>query len=729
MDKADKKENTGKAKQQIAFGFGKKGIRISELIILCIVGVLINLLGGWAATKTGIPLYLDTIGTVLTAVFGGYLPAVLVGLCSNLLKTLFDATSIYYAFLNVLMAIVVAVMVREGWLKKWYKAFATAFVLALIGGVAGSILTWFLYGFASGGVTTPLALYLNETAGLPRFPAQLLADFSIDLLDKVATILLACLLFMIVPKKYRETLLFDGWQQKPLNKETMKAVRKMDSRVMSLRTKILLLLVIAPLCIAILATVISYMLYRESSIEEHKQLASGVANMAAGVIDPDLVDEFLIYGDEMEEYRKTEELLYDVRGSSPDIEYIYVYEIKKDGCHVVFDLDTGDLPGELPGAVVPFDESFGPYLEDLLAGRPIEPIITDDTYGWLLTVYQPVYDDAGNCVCYAAADVSMNRLRENSYTFFAKLIALFLGFFVLMLAFGMWLAEYNIIMPVNSMAYSASAFAFNTEEAREHGVERIRALDIHTGDEIENLYHAFSKTTQDSMQYVEDIQTQSETITKMQNGLILVLADMVESRDQNTGDHVRKTAAYTQIIMDGLKKEGYYLDQLTDEFIYDVYHSSPLHDVGKIQVSDVILNKPGRLTEEEFEIMKTHTTAGRDVIQQAIEIVPESGYLMEARNLAEFHHEKWDGSGYPHGLSADNIPLSARIMAVADVFDALVSRRSYKEPFTFEKAMTIISDGAGNHFDPLVVKVFVAAADEVRKVAEDFESGEKPVKA
>ncbi|MCR5337229.1 MAG: HD domain-containing protein [Lachnospiraceae bacterium] len=723
----DKKE--AKTKQPVTFGFGQKGIHISELIALCFVGVLLNLLGGWATTKSGIPLYLDTIGTVLTAVFGGYLPAVLVGLLSNLFKSFFDASSIYYGFLNVLMAIVVSVMVRDGWLKKWYKAIATAFVLALIGGLAGSILTWFLYGFASGGATTPFALYLHETAGLPKFAAQLCADFSIDLLDKFVTVLLACGLFQIVPKKYRETLLFDGWQQKPLNKETKKAVRKMDSRVMSLRTKILLLLVIAPLCIAILATVISYMLYRESTIEEHKQLANSVANMAAGVIDPDLVDDFLFYGDKMEEYRRMEQLLYDVRESSPDIEYIYVYEIKKDGCHVVFDLDTGDLPGEMTGAVVPFDESFGPYLNDLLAGKPIDPIITDDTYGWLLTVYRPVYDKDGNCVCYAAADVSMNRLRENSYTFFAKLISLFLGFFVLMLAFGMWLAEYNIIMPVNSMAYSASAFAFNTEEAREHGVERIRELNIHTGDEIENLYRAFSKTTQDSMQYVEDIQTQSETITKMQNGLILVLADMVESRDQNTGDHVRKTAAYTKIIMEGLKKEGYYVDQLTDEFIYDVYHSSPLHDVGKIQVSDVILNKPGRLTEEEFEIMKTHTTAGRDIIQKAIEIVPDSGYLMEARNLAEYHHEKWDGSGYPYGLSADNIPLSARIMAVADVFDALVSRRSYKEPFSFEKAMTIISDGAGNHFDPLVAKVFVAAADEVRRVAEGFENGENHVKA
>ncbi|MBR4759127.1 MAG: HD domain-containing protein, partial [Lachnospiraceae bacterium] len=386
-----------------------------------------------------------------------------------------------------------------------------------------------------------------------------------------------------------------------------------------------------------------------------------------------------------------------------------------------FDLDTEDLPGEKPGALVPFDESFTPLLDDLLAGKRIDPIITNDTYGWLLTMYEPVYDKDGNCVCYAACDVSMEQLKQNSYVFFGKLISLFLGFFVLVLAFGMWMAEYNIIMPVNAMAFSASAFAYNTEEEREHSVDRIKRLDIHTGDEIENLYKAFSKTTEDSMQYVEDIEHKTETISQMQNGLILVLADMVESRDENTGDHVKKTSAYTRIIMDSMKKLGIYTDMLTDEFVYDVVHSAPLHDVGKIQVSDVILNKPGRLTDEEFEIMKTHTIAGRNVIQQAIEIVPDSGYLLEARNLAEFHHEKWNGTGYPHGLSGQDIPLSARIMAIADVFDALVSRRSYKEPFTFEKAMEIIQEGAGSHFDPNAVRAFVEASDEVRKVANEFE--------
>ena len=203
----------------------------------------------------------------------------------------------------------------------------------------------------------------------------------------------------------------------------------------------------------------------------------------------------------------------------------------------------------------------------------------------------------------------------------------------------------------------------------------------------------------------------------MQNGLIYVLADLVESRDKNTGDHVRKTAAYVRLITQKMKEKGLYPDILTDEYMEDVANAAPLHDVGKIMVSDTILNKPGRLTDEEFAIMKSHTTAGNQIIASAMSLVSDSGYLKEAKNLATYHHERYDGTGYPSGKAGEDIPLSARIMAVADVFDALVSKRSYKEPFSFEKAMEIIKEGAGTQFDPLIAEIFIESADEVRKIS------------
>ena len=217
----------------------------------------------------------------------------------------------------------------------------------------------------------------------------------------------------------------------------------------------------------------------------------------------------------------------------------------------------------------------------------------------------------------------------------------------------------------------------------------------------------------------EEYKKQTDAIEKLQNGLILVLADLVESRDKCTGDHIKKTAEYVRIIMEQLIEDNVYVNELTDSFVEDVVRSAPLHDIGKIQVPDAILNKPGRLSPDEFEIIKTHTTAGRDIISSAIDMVSEeeSGYLYEARNLAYCHHEKWNGSGYPQGLIGENIPLSARIMAVADVFDALVSKRSYKEPMPFEEAIGIIKDSSGTHFDPKIVDSFIKAEDKIRRVA------------
>ena len=276
-------------------------------------------------------------------------------------------------------------------------------------------------------------------------------------------------------------------------------------------------------------------------------------------------------------------------------------------------------------------------------------------------------------------------------------------------------------MPINSIAMSTGTFAYDSEKAREGSIERIRELDIHTGDEVENLYHAIGKTSDDSMQYVAAVQQKTREISMMQKALIMVLADIVESRDRSTGAHVRKTAAYTQIILNELRRMGKYSEILTDQYIEDVVNSAPLHDIGKIQVPDAILNKPGRLDADEYEVMKTHTTAGREIISQAIALVPNSGYLKEARNLAAYHHEKWDGTGYPTGIGGEEIPLSARVMAVADVFDALVSNRSYKKGFTHEKAMSIITEGAGKQFDPVIVEAFVAAEEEVRRVEEEFE--------
>jgi response regulator RpfG family c-di-GMP phosphodiesterase len=279
------------------------------------------------------------------------------------------------------------------------------------------------------------------------------------------------------------------------------------------------------------------------------------------------------------------------------------------------------------------------------------------------------------------------------------------------------------------MASCAGDFAFSDdssdESMAEENLRHIQELDIRTGDEVQRLYESFVKMTADSVEHMKDIRKQGQSILRLQNGLIMSLADMVEGRDSDTGNHVRKTAAYCRIILEALKRKGYYSDQLTDKFMYDVERSAPLHDIGKIAVSDVILNKPGKLTEDEFEIMKTHTTAGRELLDRVIESVEGESYLHEARNLAGSHHEKWNGMGYPDGLSGEDIPLSARIMAIADVFDALTSKRVYKDPMSYEKAVNIIKNDAGTHFDPKCVEAFLDSLDEVKGVLDYYNALEE----
>ena len=701
--------------------FGQQRANRRYLILLCTAGLLINYLLAHLATGLALPLYLDNIGSALTAALGGYLPGIIVGFFTNLVNGIGDYTTTYYGSLTVLIAIASAWFASRDYysFRKPWRLLAVIAVFSFIGGGLGSVLTWALYGFDFGtGLSAPLALRIHEAGVASEFLSQFTADILIDLADKTITVLLVTAVLYILPVPVKEHLFFAGWQQTPISREKRMAAEHKQPRLMSLRSKIVMLVTAGMIVIGAIVTIISFFHFRTSAVKEQQSLAWGVANVASDAIDGDRVEEFIRLGEAAEGYARIDKRFNDLANSTENIRYVYAYKILEDGCQVVFDADTPDTPGGEPGDIVAFDEDFREVLPDLLAGKEVEPIIATGQFGWLLTVYKPIYDSQGICRCYVGVDISMDHILHSGYEFLARVVSLFFGFFVLLLTATIWFAEYNIILPINALDIATENAVYTNENARTETVGRILELDIRTGDEIESLYHSVTRTTEDMVDTIENMEHQSEIISKLQNGLILVLADMVESRDKCTGDHVRKTAAYTDVIMRELRKEGVYTEQLTDAFMDDVVNSAPLHDIGKIQVSDAILNKAGKLTDEEFAIMKTHTTAGAEVIRHAMYTVSEenSGYLKEAMNLAHYHHEKWNGTGYPCGLKGDEIPLSARIMAVADVFDALVSKRSYKDGFPFEKAMSIIREGAGTHFDPQIAAAFLNASDEVRRV-------------
>jgi putative two-component system response regulator len=219
-------------------------------------------------------------------------------------------------------------------------------------------------------------------------------------------------------------------------------------------------------------------------------------------------------------------------------------------------------------------------------------------------------------------------------------------------------------------------------------------------------------------------------LSAVQDITIYAMATLAETRDNETGNHIRRTQNYVITLATKLAENPKYAVQLPRQDIELLYKSAPLHDIGKIGIPDRILLKPGRLTPEEFEIMKTHAAIGKSSIQAAEQLVgmPDS-FLRFAKEIAGSHHEKWDGSGYPEGLAGEAIPLSARLMALADVYDALISKRVYKEAFSHEVARNIIVQGNGTHFDPAVIDAFIALEQDFIDIAKRFSDNDAELTA
>lgn len=218
-----------------------------------------------------------------------------------------------------------------------------------------------------------------------------------------------------------------------------------------------------------------------------------------------------------------------------------------------------------------------------------------------------------------------------------------------------------------------------------------------------------------------EVTRRGRELAAIQDVTILAMASLAETRDNDTGNHIRRTQHYLKLLADHLKTHDRFQFFLSDHVIGILFKSAPLHDIGKVGIPDRILLKPGRFEPHEMEVMKTHCKLGRDAIQHAEDQLGlEVEFLKFAKEIAYGHQEKWDGSGYPEGLAGDAIPISARLMAVADVYDALISRRVYKEGMPHEKAVRIIAEGRGSHFDPDMVDAFIELAPQFQAIAQRY---------
>lgn len=490
--------------------------------------------------------------------------------------------------------------------------------------------------------------------------------------------------------------------------------------------------------LTIVIVVAGYSLYENHVMENYKKYVTTVLEYAYTVADEYSFGDMITAREMPGAYEEMRAGLNHVKESS-DIDYLYAvyFDDVNDISSLTYainaktaeELNNGGTYTYLgtPCEEGSFEEDTLRILQDAVMTKKTDSDVMEgysEGYGHMFNGYKVIFNSAGEAAGLICVEINVNSIR-GELSHYIRNIALFVAVFtVVITVIFVGLSEYYIIYPIAKLTDSARDFVKNIgdQESIDKCVENIKSIGVRSNNEIGQLYTTVTKMESDMADQYRDIRRYSDNVLKMQDGLITLIADMVEDRDSDTGYHIQKTASYVRIIMDGLKRKGYYAEQLTPQFVEYVVKSAPLHDTGKIKISDTILNKPGRFTPEEYEIMKKHAVYGKEIIDKAISTVEGESYLREASNMAGYHHERWDGRGYPNGLKEEEIPLSARIMAVADVFDALASKRVYKPAFPLDEALRIIEEGKGTQFDPRCVEVFLEAVPDIEAVLKEYDS-------
>ena len=606
-----------------------------KLGLICVGGLILNLVGSGLAESFELPIYLDTSGTIFIAALGGYAPGIAVGFFTNLIKSLFEPTEMYFCSVNVFVAIFTAFFARKGFFDNFAK------LLIIVPSLT----------FVAGTLDLLIADFLNSTSFLKSvdaFETNYTENIFLEFVDKSFSVLLAFGLLKFVPAQVKKSFHELGQRQAPLSDEMKRVVSEQSYLSLSVRTKTLAILMLSSLFASSSIALISYLLFKDNAVDERIKTVDGMVTVAVSEINPYRVDNFIKFGREAPGYKETEEKLYAIKNSATDARYLYVYRILEDGCHVVFDLNAADIEGDKPGQVVELDKTLLSYRNDLISGRPIPPIISDDEYGYLLTLYKPVYDGAGRCQCYVAIDFSMDMLLEYTHVFIIKLLALFAGCFIFIFALGRAFVENNIILPVNTMAYCARNFSYDSVAAREKNIDTIKSLKIQTGDEIENLYRALLRTTENFLRYLEHLQRAKTQVADMRVKVFAM--DKIAHKDSLTG--VKNKTAYAEEIALLDKKISAGVAQFCIVMV-DVNFLKRVNDTYGHEIGNTYLQNACRLTCAVFGAENVYRVGGDEfVVILEGEKVSLSKYF-----VAQFKSEM------EHKLSNESLALWEKVSA------------------------------------------------------------------
>src|SRR5574344_841655 len=456
-------------------------------------GVVINFGMRWLAILLQLPLYLDNIGSVIVAALGGPLPGMAVGYVSNFLGSFGEPDALYFGVLTVLIALSSAICSKYGLFKHWWGFVVVDILFILIGGAIGSVIGWFLYGGQVGGtISEKYAFYLLKK-GFEPFTAQFVGDIIVDAEDKTITTVMLWAALRFYPKKLYDwfslSYLYDRSED-----EIAKVCAKQKARYkkQSVYSRIIVILAIAMIVLSILTTSLGALYYKRAEKEQFIKNAKSAAQVATIVVDGNKIDEYLEKGPAAEGYDETEALLSKIRENIVNVKYLYVYKLTEKGCYVVFDVDTPDMPGEACGTFDQFEKEFVPYREQLIKGEPIPPIMVNDKFGWLISVYIPLKNSAGQTTAYIGADVSAVDYVKGVLTYLIKLIFMEIGIFLIVIACSIWYAQKKIAEPITALVEQTLVFD-KTEPSKWLTSETWRnRKEVTTGDEIQTLYETLS---------------------------------------------------------------------------------------------------------------------------------------------------------------------------------------------------------------------------------------------
>lgn len=438
----------------------------------------------------------------------------------------------------------------------------------------------------------------------------------------------------------------------------------------------------------------------------YQKLCKTACETVVSFVGTDEANEYLNGKKHIEHIRLCDNI-NSIKENIPYIDNIIVYKVSKDGLHIVCDANSYKKRSGL-GEIIGFNGKWSKYKEDLLAGKDIEKAVVQERKGIINYHCSPVGDDI-----YIAVGISENLIASEKNAFMKNIGAL-VGFFsilvFLLAALFLNKKAVKIVKQVQGLLEKA-----NKHES-DGFLEKISNNEIKSGNELENLYKNFVKI------YFSKVRLDA-AISKTDSGSIDEILDLIKRMDNYTRLHLDNSIRYLVLLINEMRNRDKYKELISDKDFENLILAAPLHDVGKLVIPREIMQKPGRFTDEEYEIAKKHSFLGSKVIEEMYQKNNNEEYLEVARIIALYHHEKWDGTGYPEGLKGEEIPLAARIMAVCDVFDAVLSKRVYKEAYSFADSFKIIEDGRGSFFDPDIVDVFVESKDKIYKLYTEITEG------